>query len=364
MTTPPPDTRYHRQMLLPEIGAEGQRRLAAAHAAVIGCGALGTVIADLLVRAGVGIVTIADRDVVERTNLQRQTLFTERDAAEGAPKAIAAARALEQINSDVTVRALVTDVSHRSVRQVCCPGSDVPDAGVIVDGTDNFETRYLLNDLAISAGTPYVYGGAVGTEGLTMTIIPPACGEAASPCLRCVFEEPPASGSTPTCDTAGVLGPVTALVASIEAAEAMKCLLGRWDRVSRDLLSVDPWTGRFQRIDLRDARRADCPCCGQGRMPWLAGERSSPAVSLCGRGAVQVVGPTAVDLRALAVRLGDVGSFVVNEHVVRGVLPGEPSEDAGAAGVELTVFADGRAIVKGTSQVERARGIIARYVGT
>lgn len=345
--------RYHRQMLLRGIGEEGQRRLLGSRALIVGCGALGTVSAEMLARAGVGTITIVDRDVVELTNLQRQVLFDERDAREGLPKAEAAARKLVTINSSIRVNAVVVDFGHRNAEKLAAG------AEVILDGTDNFETRYLLNDLAVKSGVPLVYAGAVGTEGMSMSILP---GEAA--CLRCVFDEPPDAGSVATCDTAGVLGPVTAMIASVQAAEAIKLLAGRRGDVSRTLLAVDLWANTSRRVDLTEARRADCPCCGERRFEFLDGERVTSAAKLCGRGAVQVNPPTVesrVDLEQLATRLRAHAHVEVSRFMLKGLLGGEKSEEGGP--VELTVFPDGRAIVKGTTQVERAKGIYAKYVG-
>lgn len=345
--------RYHRQMLLRGIGEAGQERLLGSRAVVVGCGALGTVSAELLVRAGVGTVSIVDRDVVELTNLQRQVLFDERDAREGLPKAEAAARKLMTINSGVRVEAVVADFGHRNAEKLCAG------AGVILDGTDNFETRYLLNDVAVKLGVPLVYAGAVGTEGMSMTILP---GE--TPCLRCVFEEPPDAGSVATCDTAGVLGPVTAMIASVQAAEAIKVLLGKTAEVGRALVAVDLWANTWRRVDLTNARREDCVACVQRRFEFLDGERVTSAAKLCGRGSVQVNPPTVgarVDLEALGKRLGAHGEAEVTRFFVKAALSAERGEEEGC--VELTVFPDGRAIVKGTTAIERAKGIYAKYVG-
>lgn len=345
--------RYHRQMLLRGIGEAGQEKLLGSRAVVVGCGALGTVAAELLARAGVGTVVIVDRDVVELTNLQRQVLFDEKDAREGLPKAEAAARKLMTINSGVRVEAVVADFGHRNAEKL------TTGAGVILDGTDNFETRYLLNDVAVKAGVPLVYAGAVGTEGMSFTVLP---GEGA--CLRCVFEEPPDAGSAATCDTAGVLGPVTSMIASVQTAEALKVLLGKRGDVGRALVAVDLWANTWRRVDLKDARREDCLCCVQRRFEFLDGERATSAAKLCGRGSVQVNPPTVgarVDLDQLAQRLRPHARVEVTRFMLRGVLGNEKGEEGGL--VELTVFPDGRAIVKGTTVVERAKGIYAKYVG-
>lgn len=362
--------RHHRQRLLPVIGDEGQRRLAASSVLVVGCGALGTVSAELLARAGVGSLSLVDRDVVEATNLQRQTLYTEADAKAGRPKAEAARDRLRRIDSSLRIRGWVDDLDAEGVRGY------VGEADLVVDGLDNFETRYLLNDACVEAGVPYLYGGAIGTSGLAMAVLPAAAPEVAAagsgstarrplstPCLRCVFPEPPPPGSSPTCDTAGVLGTVTAMVAARQATEAIKILVGAWDRVERGLWSIDPWHGRFARVETIDEPDADCPCCGRRRFEFLeGGGRSEPAI-LCGRNAVQVRPATrgAIDLDALRGRLETHGEFRLESGVLRGTLRlerGEAGED-----LELTIFADGRSIVRGTVEVDRARAIHARFVG-
>lgn len=342
-------------MLLPGVGAEGQRRLGEASALVVGCGALGCAISDHLVRAGVGTVAIVDRDVVEVTNLQRQTLFDERDAEARTPKAEAARARLARINSGVRVRAVVADLTYRNAERVF----DEARPRVVLDGTDNFETRYLINDLAVSRGAVYAYGGVVSTRGMAMTIRP-----GITPCLRCVFDEPPAPGTAQTCDTAGVLGPAVAIVAACQAADAIKVLLGREDLLGGTLLEFDLWTNVRRRIDLSSARREECVCCGLRRFEYLSGERGGGTASLCGQDAVQVTpdGEEArgIDLEVLAARLGAHGRFERTPFMVRGVLEGERGE---AGPCELTVFADGRAVVRGTRKPEFARAIYARYVG-
>ncbi|MBL8745966.1 MAG: ThiF family adenylyltransferase [Phycisphaerae bacterium] len=354
----PDISRYHRQALLREIGEAGQRRLLSSHALVIGCGALGTVSAEILVRAGVGRVTVVDRDVVEATNLQRQFLFDESDARAGLPKAEAARRRLSSINSEVKVRGVVRDFTSGSAEGLATEGGGV---GVIVDGTDNFEARYLMNDVSVKTGTPWVYGAAVGMTGMSMTVVPGVTG-----CLRCLFEEPPESGSaaaSETCETVGVFGAVTALIGSVQAGEALKILAVGRDAAAPGLLSVDAWTGVVRRIGTGGVRRSDCPCCGGREFPFLSGARGSQSVVLCGRGSVQVTpgGGGRIELAALAERLRPHGSFEVTRFLVRGVLAQERG-DAGA--VTLTVFADGRAIVGGVTRVEAARALYARYVGS
>ncbi len=347
-------TRYHRQQILPGVGEQGQRRLAETHAAVVGLGALGCAIADHLARAGVGTLTLIDRDLVDHTNLQRQCLYTERDAAEGLPKAEAARRRLAAVNSEITLHAHIADLTPANADGLL--GSP----NILLDGTDNFETRYLLNDIAVRDSIPLVYGGVVATRGMQMTIRP-----GQTPCLRCLFEDPPAPGTQPTCDTAGVLGPVVAIVAACQAADALRCALGQGDQIAPTLLEFDLWQGQRRRVDLANARRADCPCCGLRRFPFLEAGAGSTTLSLCGQRAVQIqpaVGAGPVDLGVLAERLAAAGAVDARPFMVRFVVPGERAE--GGGNVVLTVFRDARAIVTGTSQPERARSLYARFVGS
>jgi adenylyltransferase/sulfurtransferase len=354
--------RYHRQMLLPGIGEEGQRRLLTSHAAVVGCGALGTVAAEALVRAGVGRVTLIDRDIVEWTNLQRQTLYDEVDARDGTPKAAAAAARLARINSGVRIEPHVTDFNSQNAEKLlgldgrhgaARDANAAERAGVLLDGTDNFETRYLLNDIAIKHGVPYVYGGAVGTRGMQMTVLP---GRTA--CMRCVFPEAPSPGSVPTCDTAGVLASATGIVANVQAAEAIKILLGRLDLIAPTLLEFDLWTNHRRRLDLSSARDAACPCCGQRRFEYLE-STAAATVMLCGSSSVQVLSGIGqnggIELDLLAARLASHGEVSRTPHLLRAALRAEQ--------LELTVFRDGRAIVKGTTDTARARAIYARFIG-
>jgi adenylyltransferase/sulfurtransferase len=367
--------RYHRQMLLPGIGEAGQRRLIESHALIVGCGALGTMIADALARAGVGTLTIVDRDVVELTNLQRQVLFDEADAAAATPKAEAARARIARINSGIQVRAAVADFNHRSAERLA-RGADI-----ILDGLDNFETRYLVNDLAVRHGVPYVYGGAVGTSGLTMPVLPhPRArrGEPwsrvrwteaqATPCLRCLFPEAPPPGTSPTCDTAGVLGSAVAIIAAHQVTEAIKLLTGNIDRLNRALLSVDVWSNELRRFEIGGAAGGgECPCCDRGRFEYLDGESSSATTSLCGRNAVQVSPPDSpgtgrLDLARVAASLAPHGAFTHTRFMLRGEFAAERGE--GGQPIELNLFPDGRAIIKGTNQPELARSIYARYIGS
>lgn len=355
--------RYHRQMILPDFGPDGQRRLAGAHAVVLGCGALGCSIADLLARAGVGTISLIDRDIVELTNLQRQSLFDERDAAEGTPKAEAAKHRLEKINSAVRLRAMVADFTPGNAERLLFRTEERPPS-VLIDGTDNFETRYLLNDIAVKHGVPYVYGAAVGTRGMQTSILP-----GRTPCLRCTFEEPPPPGASPTCDTAGVFGPVIAVIAAHEASDAIKIMLGRDDLLAMSLLDLDLWSGRQRRVDLSaQGPRADCPCCSARRFEFLEGGRGDANSALCGQNAVQISPATTpiadrrVNLDELAARLAAHGTFkVMGRMLIRGRLDAERSPEGPP--LELTVFADGRAIVKGTTRADVARTVYAKYVG-
>lgn len=336
--------RYLRQMRFAALGEAGQRGLRAGHALVVGCGALGGAIADILVRAGVGRVRIVDRDFVELGNLHRQILFDEADAAEQLPKAIAAAEKLRRINSEVTVKPIVADVEAGNIESLC-DGVDV-----ILDGTDNFATRFLLNDVAVQRRLPWVYGGCLGAEGQTMTILP---GE--TPCLRCLMAECPPPGSTPTCDTAGILAPIVHVIAAWEASEAIKLLSGNRAAVSRKLTFVDLWGNTFRQLDLGHLRdQVDCPTCCHGDYPWLEGREGGRSAVLCGRNAVQVSqAGMQLSLEELALRWAGVGVVHRNAFLVR----------LSVDGYELTVFADGRAIIAGTDDVATARTVYAKYLG-
>jgi molybdopterin-synthase adenylyltransferase len=337
--------RYSRQMRFYGIGEEGQRRLAGSHVTLCGCGALGTVLANALVRAGVGHLRLIDRDFIETSNLQRQVLFDEHDVAENLPKAEAAARKLGAINSSVHVEPVVTDIDRTNILEL------VQDADLVLDGTDNFEIRYLINDAAVKLGKPWVYGGCIGSHGQTMTILP---GE--TPCLRCVFEAAPAPGESGTCETAGVLSPIVNIVASFQAAEAFKLLTGRLDKVNRDLIYIDVWENTQKRIKIAPLLgKVDCPCCQRRRFEWLEGDHGATTTSLCGRNAVQVAhrSATKLNFEDLARHLGTLGEVSYNRFLLRFT----------ADGHEFTVFPDGRAIIKGTSDVDRARTLYAKYIG-
>jgi molybdopterin-synthase adenylyltransferase len=342
--TPANLDRYIRQMRYRPLGEAGQHKLAASRALVCGCGALGSVLANTLVRAGVGAVRIVDRDFLELNNLPRQVLFDEGDVAAGLPKAIAAAEKLRRINSQVEIEPIVADLDHTNIERFC------ESADVLVDGTDNFETRFLINDAAVKRGLPWVYGGCLGAEGQTMTILP---GE--TPCLRCLIQECPPPGSTPTCDTAGILGPIVGVVASIEAIEAIKILSGNRDAISRSLTVIDLWDTRIRQVDVSMLReQMDCPTCKHAQYPWLAGKQGSHTAVLCGRNAVQLTHPGAsLSLDELASKLAGLGQVTRNQFLLR--LKVEQ--------YELTLFPDARAIISGTNDVAVARTLYAKYVG-
>jgi adenylyltransferase/sulfurtransferase len=333
--------RYSRQILFQGLGEQGQEKLLAAQAVIVGCGALGSFHADALARAGVGEITIVDRDYVETSNLQRQWLFDEEDAAQALPKAAAAAAKLRRINSGIRVNPRVADLTPENAEDLLRP------AGVILDGTDNFETRYLINDVAVKLGIPWVYGAAVGSYGVTMPVFP-----AKTACLACVFPEPPA-GTQPTCDTAGVLNSVTASIAAFQVADAIKILAGRAEAVQPRLLTIDVWNNTLHSVAV-GSRDPECPACGRREFKYLEGARRRP-VMLCGRNAVQVhESQRSLNLAELKTALEPLGAVRANEYALRFFCPP----------YEMTVFADGRAIIKGTEDVGVARSLYARYVGT
>jgi adenylyltransferase/sulfurtransferase len=338
-------SRYARQMRFPGIGAQGQRKLLASRALVVGCGALGSVIANTLARAGVGKLRIVDRDFLELNNLQRQVLYDEADVAAGLPKAIAAANRLAKINSEIEIEPIVADVDHTNVERL------LEGVECLVDGTDNFETRFLLNDAAVKLTVPWVYGGCLAAEGQTLTILP-----GQTPCLRCLMPDPPPPGTTPTCDSAGILGTIIGVIASIEANEALKILSGHADVISRTWTVLDLWENTLRQIKLDAARTPDCPCCGRREFPWLTGERGGHTAVLCGRNAVQLSFPgrDAVSLDQLAEKLSAVGQVTQNKYLVRAAI-GE---------YQVTVFPDGRAVIGGTEDIAQARSVYAKYVGS
>ncbi len=333
---------------------------------IMGCGALGSVAADMLARAGVGHLKIVDRDFIELTNLQRQVLFDEQDVADGIPKAVAAKRKIARSNSHVKVSAIVDDLNHANFERYA-RGADI-----LIDGLDNFETRYLANDCAVKNGIPYMYGGAVSTVGMALAILPHSVtgdawwesaesGNRATPCFRCIFEEPPPPGEHLTCDTAGVIGPAVAIIANFQVAEALKVLTGNIEQVSPTMLSIDLWTNTFTQLKVARAwEDGDCPTCKRHEFEFLEGRAGSSATSLCGRNAVQLrhhQSESGVDLEKIAGRLTSHGKVRKNEFMVRASIPD------GGYDYEITLFADGRAIVKGTGEESVARSVYSKYVG-
>ncbi len=330
--------RYSRQIVFAGLGETGQQHLLDARVAIAGCGALGTFQAGALARAGVGYLRIIDRDYVELSNLQRQWLFEECDAEQGLPKAAAAARKISAINTGVKVDPVVADLTPANAEELL-GGVDL-----ILDGTDNFETRYLINDFAVEQGVAWVYGAAVGSYGIARPVIP---GKTA--CLRCVYPDPP-SGAQPTCETAGVLGSVTAMIASLQVSEGIKILCGV--APARKITTVDVWSGEIRQVS-QPGPVAHCPACGRREFPYLNGERRAP-VSLCGHNAVQIhERARPLELRELAERLAPLGPVRTNEFALRFEAPP----------YLLTVFPDGRAIIKGTTDIGIARSLYARYIG-
>lgn len=337
--------RYSRQTLFAPIGTSGQERLRDAAVLLVGCGALGTVLANNLCRAGVGRLVIVDRDYVELNNLQRQILFDEEDVARHMPKAVAAAERLRHVNSEVQVEALVEDINADGIEAL------VQENDLVLDATDNFETRYLLNDVCVKYQRPWIYNGVVGSYGVTMNILP-----GVTPCLRCVFPELPLPGTTPTCDTAGVLNGIVGAITGIAATEALKILLHS-EKISKEMLWLDLWENTFERIEL--PRHPDCPTCSLHRYDFLDGLDTRASTSLCGRNAVQVraqygsTTATRIDFAALATRLQGVGTVQYNEYLLRFHVDG----------YEITVFPDARAIIKGTDDEHVARSVYAHYIG-
>lgn len=337
-----PGERYARQVALEVIGPAGQERLARSSLLILGCGALGSTQAELAARAGVGKLTVVDRDVVELHNLQRQSLFDEQDVRERLPKAAAAERRLRLINSEIAVEGLVTDVTAANVLEL------VRGADLVLDATDNFETRYLLNDAAVREGKPWVYGGVLGTEGLVMAVRP-----GQGPCLRCVFPEPPQGHLVPTCETLGVLNTAVAWVAALQVTEALRLLCGA-PQTEPCLRSLDIWRGSLRSVAVQQSEA--CLCCGERRFQFLDEGRGTSSTILCGRNAVQVTPerPLVVDLAALAGRLATLGRVAQNGLVL----------ELEAGGRRLVVFPDGRVLVMGTTDPAEARSLVARYLGS
>ena len=335
--------RYSRQILFNEIGRVGQERLLNSRVLLIGCGALGASHAEMLARAGVGTLRIVDRDFVEYTNLQRQTLYKEEDAENRVPKAVAAKQRIAEINSEITVEEIVADVNNSNVESL------IDGCNLVLDGTDNFQIRYLVNDACVKHDKTWIYGAAVSSYGTTMTIIP---GE--TPCLRCVFEEMPDAGSSPTCDTAGVIMPIISSISAVQVSEAIKILTGKRHTLHRSLMQIDIWQNDWRKIKLTGPD-ANCIACGKRKFEFLDADSQEFSAVLCGRNAVQVAPPRPVrlDLEALDQKLASFDGKKRNEYLLRF------SPDV----YEMTVFTDGRAIVKGTDDISVARSLYAKYIG-
>ena len=337
------DERYSRQILFNGIGEEGQRRLLAARVLIVGCGALGSAHAESLARAGVGHLRIVDRDFVEPSNLQRQTLFTESDAEKRLPKAIAAANHLHEINSEIEVEPHILDVNHSTIEQL------INDCDVVLDGTDNFATRYLINDACVKHDANWIYGAAVGSYGVTMTIRPHQ-----TACLRCVFGEAPPAASAPTCDTAGVIMPIINIVSAVQVSEAVKLITGHVEALHGSLMQFDVWRNEWRRIG-PGKPRPDCSTCGLAHYETLLQAGEGAAV-LCGRDAIQIspAQPTRINFSTLAERLHRAGEVKFNEYLLR----------FKTGNFELTVFQDARSIIRGTDEIAIARSLYAKYIGT
>ena len=335
--------RYSRQILFNGIGEEGQRSLLASRALIVGCGALGSAQAESLARAGVGKLRIADRDFVEASNLQRQTMFTESDAADRIPKAVAARNHIHDINSEIEVEAEVADVNHSNIERL------IKDCDVVLDGTDNFATRYLINDACVKHKINWIYGAAVGSYGVTMTILPHQ-----TPCLRCVFEEAPPAASAPTCDTAGVIMPVISVVAAVQVAEALKLLTRQEASLNKSLMQFDMWRNEWRKIN-PGPPSPDCPTCARGVFETLEASSGDFAAVLCGRNAVQISPSqnTNINFEDLAAKLRPTGEVKFNDYLLR----------FRTGDFELTVFKDARSIIRGTSEIKTARSLYAKFVG-
>lgn len=335
--------RYKKQIILPDFGEIGQEKLLNSKVAIVGIGALGTVAANNLARVGVGTIKLIDRDYVELSNLQRQMLFDEEDIELGYPKAIAAANKLKKVNSNINILPFVEDLNRENIEGL------IKDVDIVIDGTDNFETRFLINEACVKHHIPWVYAGVVGTNGMTMMIIPRE-----TPCFRCMMEEIPPPGSMPTCDTAGILGTVSNLVASLESTEVIKYLMGAKDKLIKKLIYIDAWEGSLKTIDIQKTDD-NCPVCDQKVFEFLDSDKRPNIVSLCGQNAVQInrQDKTSVDLKQMAESLKKIGEVKFNDYMLKLIL-----DD-----YEFSVFPDGRTIIKGTTDEFKARSLLAKYIG-
>ncbi|HHT9138951.1 MAG TPA: ThiF family adenylyltransferase [Candidatus Wunengus sp. YC60] len=337
--------RYARQVLFYGIGNKGQKILMEKTAVLVGCGALGCTSANLLVRSGIKRLKVIDRDFIEESNLQRQSLFDEEDIKRNLPKAVAAQKKLQKINSQVQIEAIVVDLNPSNIETI------IGNANVVIDGTDNFETRFLINDYCVKHGIPWIYGACIGSVGLTMNIIP-----SKTPCLRCVLDTIPPFGATETCDTAGIIAPIASMIASIQATEALKILTENYDALSKGLFKTDLWRNETKRLHVEDAmEKSDCITCKQHNYEFLSRDKYSMATSLCGRNAIQILHPNGskLNLETLAGRLGKVGEVSFNNFLLRLKIDK----------YELTVFSDGRSIITGTNDASIAKGLYAKYIG-
>ena len=340
--------RYQKQMLFAGLGEPGQRKLMESRVLLCGCGALGTVLADTLVRAGVGFLRIVDRDYVELSNLQRQVLYDEQDVESHLPKVIAAEKKLSQINSEISIESHVLDIDHTNIESLA-EGVDL-----ILDGTDNFEVRFLINDTSLEMNIPWIYTGCVGSHGQTMTIFPHE-----SACLRCLIGSVPEPGSMETCDTAGVLAPAIQVIASLESVAALKILSGQRELVAPHLTVIDVWDGTFRQMNIEDLRdQSNCPACHLGERLWLTGRERSQSTVLCGRNSVQI-SPSqnmSLSLSELAEKLASSGKVEENPWLIR-IHLSDPNYD-------VTIFKDGRAIITGTEEANVARSLYSRLIGS
>ncbi|MCB1023719.1 MAG: ThiF family adenylyltransferase [Acidobacteria bacterium] len=338
------NNRYSRQILFSEIGKAGQKKLSEARVLLIGCGALGASHAEMLARAGVGFLRIVDRDFVEFSNLQRQTLYSESDATERLPKVIAAKNRLTEINSEIEIDAIIADVNNSNIENI------LEDIDLVFDGTDNFQIRYLINDACVKLGKTWIYGAAVSSYGTSMTIIP-----GRTPCLRCIFEEMPAAGTSPTCDTAGVIQPIISTISAIQVSEGLKILVGKTEKLHGSIVQVDMWENDWRKIKVGKPSE-DCKTCGKRVFEFLEASNRDLFTSLCGRDAVQIRPPNSdhIDLARLAALLEHLDEVKLNEYLLRFRVDG----------FEITVFQDARAIIRGTDDPMTARSVYAKYIGS
>jgi adenylyltransferase/sulfurtransferase len=337
--------RYARQVLFYGIGNTGQKILMEKTAVLVGCGALGCTSANLLVRSGIKCLKIVDRDYIEESNLQRQSLFDEEDINKNLPKAVAAQKKLQKVNSQIQIEAIVVDLNPSNIENI------LENANIVIDGTDNFETRFLINDSCVKEGIPWIYGACIGSMGLTMNIIP-----SKTPCLRCVLDTIPPFGITETCDTAGIIAPIASMIASIQTAEALKILTDNYDDLRKGLLKVDLWRNDIKTLHVEGIKeKSDCVTCKQHYYEFLSKDKYSMTTSLCGRNAIQILHPNGskLDLITLATRLGKVGEVSFNNFLLRLKIDK----------YELTVFSDGRSIITGTNDPSVAKGLYAKYIG-